>query len=464
MSLSVFSRTRLTSVLCDRIAGQRFYHLQNAISSRSCQKNKSFIQKYSLILQRHCTTKSSKPNVNVGTIGHVDHGKTTLTAAITKVLSQEGKSKFIDYDQIDQAPEEKARGITINIAHVGYESDIRKYAHTDCPGHADYVKNMISGASQMDGAILIVGGDDGVMPQSREHLLLAKQVGVKNLVVFINKADIVDEEMLELVELEMIELLEDFGFDGENTPIIKGSARLALQGDKGEFGEPSIHKLVQALDTHIKIGQRDTTSPFLMPIDNIISVPGRGTVVIGTVKRGTVKLKDPLQIFGFGMDAKTTVAGIQAFKQSQPSAQAGDNIGMNVKKVNAKQLKKGMIVAAQGSFKPTNHFDGTVYFLSKREGGRAKPILSKYMQMIYIDTWFSVFRLDLLGKKNRMIMPGEQATVRFTLPTNMPIMEGQMFTVRENNFTVGTGIITKLHDPFVLPHDSKLARIEINTD
>ena len=297
-------------------------------------------------------------------------------------------------------------------------------------------------------------------PQPELHY----QVGVKNLVVFINKADIVDEEMLELVELEMMDLLNDFGFDGDDTPIIRGSALLALKGDKGEFGEPSIHRLVNALDTHIKIGQRDTTSPFLMPIDNIISVPGRGTVVIGTVKRGTVKLKDPLQILGFGMDAKTHVTGIQAFKQSLPSAQAGDNVGMNVKKVSAKEIKKGMIVAAQGSFKPTNQFDGTVYFLSKGEGGRTKPILSRYMQMIYIDTMSSVFRLDILGKRNKMIMPGENATVRFTIPTMMPLMEGQLFTLRENKNTVGTGLITKLHEPFEIPFDAKLAKIEIKTN
>lgn len=443
MKFSIFSRACYTSIFCDRFVGQRLIQLNNLTLHGRCQRTKLISQHYPKILQSHYSTNAAKPNVNVGTIGHVDHGKTTLTAAITKVLSKHGRSKFIGYDQIDQAPEEKARGITINIAHVGYESEIRKYAHTDCPGHADYVKNMISGASQMDGAILIVGGDDGLMPQTREHLLLAKQVGIKNLVIFINKADIVDEEFLELVEIEMIDLLNEFGFDGEKTPIVKGSALLALQGDQGTFGEPAIHRLIEALDTHVKVGDRDVSSPFLMPIDNIISVPGRGCVVIGTVKRGTVKLKDPLQILGFGMDSKTSVSGIQVFKQNVPSAQAGDNVGLNIKQIKAKQLKKGMIVSAQGSFDPTNHFDGTVYFLSKSEGGRAKPILNKYMQMIYIDTWFSVFRLDLL-ENSKMIMPGEQATVRFTLPANMPLLQGQVFTLRENKITIGTGLITKL--------------------
>jgi len=262
------------------------------------------------------TTSSSKPNVNVGTIGHVDHGKTTLTAAITKVLSKQKGAKFVSYEQIDKAPEEQARGITINIAHVGYESDSRKYAHTDCPGHADYIKNMISGTSQMDGAILLVAADDGTMPQTREHLLLAKQVGVKKLVVYINKADLVDDEMLELVELEVMELLENYGFDAENTPIVKGSALQALEGNEGEMGEASIHRLLAELDKHIPLPERDVSSPLLMPVDNVITVPGRGTVVIGTVKRGKVKKNDNLEICGFGQKVKVTVSNMQVNQNS----------------------------------------------------------------------------------------------------------------------------------------------------
>jgi len=407
--------------------------------------------------------QQTKPNINVGTIGHVDHGKTTLTAAITKVLAKAGQSRFVGYDQIDQAPEEKARGITINIAHVGYESSTRKYAHTDCPGHADYVKNMISGASQMDGAILLVAATDGMMPQTREHILLAKQVGVRNLVVFINKADLVDEEMLELVTLEMIELLDAFGYDGENTPMIQGSALLALRGDQSKFGEPSIHQLVEALDSHIPLPQRDNQSPFLMPIDNFISVPGRGTVLIGTVKRGRVKKGAAMEVMGFGANVKTSVTGIQVFKQEVLEAQAGDNVGVNVKQVKSNMLKKGMLLTAKGSCKPTNHFDGMVYFLSKAEGGRSKPILSKYMQMIHIDTWSMSFRLDM-HRDISMIMPGEQATVRITLHANMPLMDGQHFTIRENNVTVATGRITKLYDSLDIPLNSKLAKIPIKID
>ena len=433
---------------CDEKLNHLNVLLRNSFSKRTC-------------LNSFVTESYSKPNLNVGTIGHVDHGKTTLTAAITKVLSKNLQARFVDYDQIDQAPEEMARGITINIAHVGYESETRKYSHTDCPGHADYVKNMIVGASQMDGAILLMAADDGVMPQTREHVLLAKVVGVKKIIVFVNKADLVDKEMLELVELEAMELLDEFGFDHQNTPIIRGSAKLALEGDTSEYGELSIHRLLSALDNHVDLPTRDTESPFLMPIDNIISVRGRGTVVIGTVKRGKLHKKDELQVVGFGMNHKTTVGNMQIFKKDVATTVAGDNVGINIKHLKAHQLKKGMLLSKPGSFEPTNSFEGTTYFLSKAEGGRHKPVTNKYMQQLFIDTWNIIFRLDLLGGA-KMIMPGEQATVRITLPHQMPVFVGQQFTMRENNVTVATGVVTKLCDSVdIIDKVTSLAKMDL---
>ncbi|TRY74046.1 hypothetical protein TCAL_05467 [Tigriopus californicus] len=404
-----------------------------------------------------------RPNVNVGTIGHVDHGKTTLTAAITKVMAKVNNAKFVDYDQIDQAPEEKARGITINIAHVGYETKSRRYAHTDCPGHADFVKNMISGTSQMDGAILVVAADDGCMPQTREHILLAKQVGVKNIVVFVNKADLVDEEILELMELEAQELIAEFGYDPSTTPIIHGSALLALEGDTDSpYGEASILKLMDALDEHIQVPKRDTSAPVLMPIDNIISVPGRGTVVIGTIKRGALQKGDQLDVCGFGYHSKATVGGMQVFHKDVAVSVAGENVGVNLKGVKGTALSRGMVLVAQGSYKPTNHFEGTCYILSAAEGGRSKPIMSKYIQMIFMDTWSMAFRLDLpKGADSNMIMPGEQATIKLTLLRNMPLLEGQNFTLRENKITVGTGKVTKLLKPIETAKHTKLVKLEV---
>nr|ACO15638.1 Elongation factor Tu, mitochondrial precursor [Caligus clemensi] len=410
----------------------------------------------------YASSKSDrKPNLNVGTIGHVDHGKTTLTAAITRVLSSAGQSKFIEYGDIDRAPEERARGITINIAHVGYESPTRRYSHIDCPGHQDYVKNMISGASQMDGAILVIAADDGIMPQTREHILLAKQIGVKNLVVFINKADLVDDpEILELVELEVMDLLVEFDYDPKDVPIIKGSALKALEGSDPS----SIHELIEALDTHVSLPERDPKSPLMMPIDNVFSAPGREPVVVGTVKSGVIKKGDKLQIAGHNYIDKTSVSGIQIFNQSVDLASAGDNIGVNIKGVKVKNLSRGMILGAMGSFQFTNHFEANVYFLSKEEGGRAKPIMEKYIQLIHMDTWSMAFRLDFLEKDREMIMPGESALLKITTKRNMPLFDGNKFTLRENKITVGTGIITKLNSPIVLGLHDRLSSLKISKE
>lgn len=386
----------------------------------------------------------SRVNINIGTIGHIDHGKTTLTAAITKYLAKQGMANYVSYDEIDKAPEEKARGITINACHVGYCTKTRDYAHTDCPGHADYVKNMISGASQMDAAILVVGADDGVMPQTREHLLLAKQVGINRIVVFINKADLADEEMLELVEIEIRELLSDFGFDGEGTPVILGSAKEALNEQDSAFGEKSIQRLMDTLDEYVPIPTRDKRSPFVIPIDNMFTVPGRGTVVVGTVQCGTIKKNDQAELLGFDEKVKTTLSDIQIFKQSVPQAEAGDNVGISLRGVKLKSVMRGMLLCAANSQLVTNQFDASMYLLAKNEGGRTKPITSKYIQQMFSRTWNVPCRVDLPSSSpDGLIMPGEHGDVRLTLHRKMVMTPGQQFTIRENNKTVATGIVTK---------------------
>ncbi|KAK2722128.1 elongation factor Tu-like isoform X2 [Artemia franciscana] len=386
--------------------------------------------------------KSDKVHVNVGTIGHVDHGKTTLSAAITRVMEKSGFSKFVGYDEIDKAPEEKLRGITINIAHLEYSSQNRHYAHTDCPGHADFVKNMISGASQMDGAIVVVAATDGQMPQTREHLLLAKQLGIDKIVVFINKADLVDLEVLELVEIEMRELLSAFGFDGIETPVICGSALLALNGDPGPYGEQSIHKLIETLDKHIPDPTRDVTSPFLMPIDNAIQIPGRGTVAIGTIKKGVIKKGSEASLIGFGTNLKTVLTDIQVFRKSVPTASAGENVGVLLRGVKIDNVQRGMLMAAFGSAIPGNHYEAQAYFLTKGEGGRARPILSGYQQPLFSQTWSIDARYDLLTEKG-MVMPGDTSKLLITLLKRMYFDVNQPFTIREGNRTVATGIVTK---------------------
>ncbi|XP_037781135.1 elongation factor Tu-like [Penaeus monodon] len=389
------------------------------------------------------TIPEESKNINVGTIGHVDHGKTTLTAAITKVLHKQGLAEFTSYNQIDRAPEEKARGITINTAHVSYSSMTRHYAHTDCPGHADYVKNMISGTSQMDGAILVVAANDGQMPQTREHLLLAKQVGVERIIVYVNKADLVDEDVLELVELEVRELLDDYGFDGANSPFIIGSALLALRGEDNELGEQSIHRLIRALDEYIPSPTRDLTSPFMLPIDNFFSVPGRGSVVIGTLKQGIMKKGAEAELLGFDRQIKTTVSNIQVFKKSVSQALAGENLGALLRGVRLEALHRGMTLCSAGSQAANNRFEATIYLLSRSEGGRSRPLTSKYIQQLFSRTWNITCRVDLPDGVE-MVMPGDHTKVEVTLQERMVMTGGQSFTIRENNATVATGMVTKV--------------------
>ncbi|RVE43722.1 hypothetical protein evm_011637 [Chilo suppressalis] len=403
-----------------------------------------------------------KKHCNVGTIGHVDHGKTTLTAAITKVLANNGLAQYVSYDEIDKAPEEKARGITINAAHVGYSTKLRHYAHTDCPGHADYVRNMISGASQMDAAILVVAANDGPMPQTREHLLLAKQVGIKHIVVYINKADIVDNELLELVEIEMRELLSDFGYDGNTVPVIYGSALKALNGDESEFGVPSIRNLLQTMDSYIPPIVRDLASPFLMPIDNAFTVPGRGTVVIGTIKRGVMKKNDDADLIGFGYNIKTTLSVIQIFKKSVSEALAGDNVGVLLRGMKMKSVETGMILCAAKSLRLSNHYKAKIYFLTRNEGGRKKPIFSKYSQQMYSGTWNIACRIDL-DPSMHMMMPGDHGEVYLTLLEAMVMTQGQPFTIRENNVTVATGIVTETLSSIEVPK-GKLGKVVMKYD
>lgn len=403
------------------------------------------------------TEIEEKKHCNVGTIGHVDHGKTTLTAAITKVLANDGLAKFISYDEIDRAPEEKARGITINAAHIGYSTKLRHYAHTDCPGHADYVRNMISGASQMDAAVLVVAANDGPMPQTREHLLLAKQVGIKYILVYINKADLVDNELLELVEIEMRELLSDFGYDGNTVPMIYGSALKALNGDESEFGVPSIRNLLTTMDEYIPKISRDLQSPFLMPIDNAFTVPGRGTVVVGTVKRGVMKRNDEADLMGFGYNIKTTISDMQIFKKNVNEASAGDNVGVLLRGMKIKSVETGMLLTASKSCQMTNHYKAKIYFLARSEGGRKKPIFSKYSQQMFSGTWNIACRIDLDPSMN-MMMPGDHGEVYLTLLEDMVMTQGQPFTIRENNVTVATGIVTETLKSINIPK-GKLGKV-----
>ncbi|CAH2058037.1 unnamed protein product, partial [Iphiclides podalirius] len=388
---------------------------------------------------------------------NTDHGKTTLTAAITKVLSKDGSAQFVSYDEIDKAPEEKARGITINAAHVGYSTKNRHYAHTDCPGHADYIRNMISGASQMDAAILVVAANDGPMPQTKEHLLLAKQVGIQYILVFINKADLVDNELLELVEIEMREMITDYGYDGDNVPMICGSALKALNEDESEYGVPSVRKLLDALDNFVPSIQRDLKSPFLLPIDNAFTVPGRGTVVVGTLKRGVMKKNEEAELMGFGFNIKTTVSDIQIFKKSVTEAVAGDNVGALLRSLKLRSVETGMILCAAKSMQLSNHYKAKVYFLSGREGGRKKPVFSKYSQQMFSGTWNIACRIDLELTVD-MMMPGDHGEVYLTLLEGMVMSPGEQFTIRENNVTVATGIVTETLPSIDVPN-GKLGRV-----
>ena len=384
----------------------------------------------------------SKPHVNIGTIGHVDHGKTTLTAAITKRLSEKGQAKFEDYADIDKAPEERERGITINTAHVEYETDKRHYAHVDCPGHADYVKNMITGAAQMDGAILVIAATDGAMAQTREHILLARQVGVPRIVVFINKCDMVDDpEMLELVEMDVRDLLTQYGFDGDNTPFIFGSALKALEGDPKY--EAKIDELLDAVDEYIPTPERDTDKPFLMSIEDVFTITGRGTVVTGRVERGQLKLNDEVEIVGLHDTKKTVVTGIEMFRKQLDYAEAGDNAGVLLRGISREEVQRGQVLAKPGSVTPHTTFECEVYVLSKEEGGRHTPFFTNYRPQFYFRTT-DVTGVVTLPEGTEMVMPGDNVKMHIELIAPIALEEGTKFSIREGGRTVGAGIVTKI--------------------
>jgi elongation factor Tu len=385
-----------------------------------------------------------KPHVNVGTIGHVDHGKTTLTAAITKVQARKYGGQFRAFDSIDNAPEERERGITIATAHVEYESDKRHYAHVDCPGHADYVKNMITGAAQMDGAVLVVSAADGPMPQTREHILLARQVGVPFIVVYLNKADMVDDaELLELVEMEVRELLSSYDFPGDDTPIIVGSALKALEGDTSEQGEGSIGKLLEALDAYIPEPVRDVEKPFLMPIEDVFSISGRGTVVTGRVERGIIKVGDEVEIVGIRDTSKTTCTGVEMFRKLLDQGQAGDNIGVLLRGTKRDEVERGQVLAKPGSITPHTHFECEVYVLSKDEGGRHTPFFNGYRPQFYFRTT-DVTGACELPEGIEMVMPGDNVKMTVKLIAPIAMEEGLRFAIREGGRTVGAGVVSKV--------------------
>ena len=385
-----------------------------------------------------------KPHLNIGTIGHVDHGKTTLTAAITKVLSKQGKAQFLAYDQIDKAPEERERGVTINIAHVEYETDKRHYAHVDCPGHADYVKNMITGAAQMDGAILVVSAADGPMPQTREHILLARQVGVPGIVVYLNKADMVDDkELLELVELEVRELLSKYKFPGDEVPIVIGSALKALEGDASDMGEGSIIKLMEAVDSFIKEPTRDVDKPFIMPVEDVFTISGRGTVVTGRVERGVVKVGEEIEIVGFKPTQKTVATGIEMFRKLLDEGRAGDNIGVLLRGTKREEVERGQVLAKPASITPHTKFNAEAYVLTKEEGGRHTPFFNGYRPQFYFRTT-DVTGVVKLPDGTEMVMPGDNINVEIELITPVAMDEGLKFAIREGGRTVGAGVVTKI--------------------
>jgi len=386
----------------------------------------------------------TKPHVNVGTIGHVDHGKTTLTAAITLVLSKKYGGEAKAYDQIDAAPEEKARGITINTAHVEYETANRHYAHVDCPGHADYVKNMITGAAQMDGAILVVSAADGPMPQTREHILLARQVGVPYIIVYMNKADMVDDkELLELVEMEVRELLSKYEFPGDDTPIIIGSALKALEGDGSDIGEPSIYKLAEALDSYIPQPKRALDGTFLMPVEDVFSISGRGTVVTGRVERGIVKVGDEIEIVGLKPTVKTVCTGVEMFRKLLDQGQAGDNVGILLRGTKREEVERGQVLAKPGSITPHTKFNAEIYVLSKDEGGRHTPFFNGYRPQFYFRTTDVTGSIEL-PKGTEMVMPGDNVSIEVTLIQPIAMEEGLRFAIREGGRTVGAGVVAKI--------------------
>ncbi len=386
----------------------------------------------------------TKPHVNVGTIGHVDHGKTTLTAALTKVMAEKHGGEFKAYDQIDKAPEEKARGITIATSHVEYSSDHRHYAHVDCPGHADYVKNMITGAAQMDGAILVVSAADGPMPQTREHILLARQVGVPYIVVFLNKADMVDDaELLELVEMEVRELLSKYDFPGDTTPIVKGSALKALEGDQSEIGVPAVLKLVDEMDKYIPVPERAIDGAFLMPVEDVFSISGRGTVVTGRIERGVVKVNDEVEIVGIKETTKTTCTGVEMFRKLLDQGQAGDNVGVLLRGTKREEVERGQVLAKPGSITPHTKFEAEVYVLTKEEGGRHTPFFKGYRPQFYFRTTDVTGAVELPAGVE-MVMPGDNIKMSVELIAPIAMEEGLRFAIREGGRTVGAGVVSKI--------------------
>ena len=385
-----------------------------------------------------------KPHVNIGTIGHVDHGKTTLSAAITKVLAKKGGAQFMSYDQIDKTPEERERGITISTAHLEYQTDKRHYAHVDCPGHADYVKNMITGAAQMDGAILVVSAADGPMPQTREHILLARQVGVPYIVVYMNKCDMVDDpELLDLVELEVRELLNQYKFPGDDIPVIRGSALKALEGEDSDLGERSIFKLMDAVDAYVPTPTRDVDRPFLMPIEDVFSISGRGTVVTGRVERGIVKVGDEIEMVGFKPTAKTTVTGVEMFRKLLDQGQAGDNVGVLLRGTKREEVERGQVLAKPGTITPHNKFKAEVYVLTKDEGGRHTPFFTNYRPQFYFRTT-DVTGTITLPTGTEMVMPGDNIAVTVELLTPIAMDKELRFAIREGGHTVGAGVVTEI--------------------
>ncbi|MGK5024952.1 elongation factor Tu [Janthinobacterium sp. RB2R34] len=386
----------------------------------------------------------TKPHVNVGTIGHVDHGKTTLTAAIATVLSKKFGGEAKAYDQIDAAPEEKARGITINTAHVEYETATRHYAHVDCPGHADYIKNMITGAAQMDGAILVCSAADGPMPQTREHILLARQVGVPYIIVFLNKCDLVDDaELLELVEMEVRELLSKYEFPGDDLPIIKGSARMALEGKEGEMGVDAVLRLADALDAYIPTPERAVDGAFLMPVEDVFSISGRGTVVTGRIERGIIKVGEEIEIVGITDTVKTTCTGVEMFRKLLDQGQAGDNVGLLLRGTKREDVQRGQVLAKPGSIKPHAHFTGEIYVLSKDEGGRHTPFFNNYRPQFYFRTTDVTGSIELPADKE-MVMPGDNVSITVKLINPIAMEEGLRFAIREGGRTVGAGVVAKI--------------------
>jgi elongation factor Tu len=388
--------------------------------------------------------KREKEHVNIGTIGHVDHGKTTLTAAITSVLAKEGKAQKKAFDEIDNAPEEKERGITIATSHVEYDTDKRHYAHIDCPGHADYIKNMITGAAQMDGAILVVSAPDGAMPQTREHILLAKNVNVPYIVVYLNKVDMVDDpDMLDMVEEEIRDLLKKYDFPGDKIPIVRGSALKALEGDTSEIGEGSIKKLMEAVDTYIPTPKRDTEKPFLMPIEGVFTISGRGTVATGRVERGKIRIGQDVDLIGFGANLKTTVTGIEMFRKELDEGQAGDNVGLLLRGIKKEEVERGMVVAAPGSITPHKKFKAQVYVLSKDEGGRHSPFFTGYRPQFYFRTT-DVTGTVALPAGREMVMPGDNVEFVVELVSPIAMEKDLRFAIREGGHTVGSGVVTEI--------------------